>query len=133
MVYNFNILINLIVWLSLIFICFKFNILNFLSFILFFLLFCQKIKFSSASNINIQNSSNSIPNAVLKSCLNRKNGLKISHLNIWSINAKIDELRIMHSNVDLHVLCFSETYLNSSISDTTVSIPGYYIYRNDRD
>ena len=55
-------------------------------------------------------------------------GLKFLHQNIRS------ELIILISQCpNLHILAFTETWLNDSITDGEVSLPGYSIYRSDRD
>ena len=45
----------------------------------------------------------------------------------------MDELNILVSHCpNLHILAFTETCLDNSISDSEVSLPGYSIFRSDR-
>ena len=54
-------------------------------------------------------------------------------LNIVSLQAHIDELRVyMHSKV-IDILAINESRLCSSISNGEVSITGYILERNDRN
>ena len=60
-------------------------------------------------------------------------GLKFIHQNIGSIRGKLDELNIVVSQCpNLHILVFTETWLNNSIADGEISLPGYKILRSDR-
>ena len=55
------------------------------------------------------------------------------HQNIRSLHGKLDELNILLAHCpNLHVLAFTETWLNSSIFDAEISFPGFKIFRNDR-
>jgi exonuclease III len=60
--------------------------------------------------------------------------LKFYHLNIRSLLPKLDELRGTNGicNNEASVLCFSETHLSSNISDNTVQLLGYNVFRKDR-
>ena len=45
----------------------------------------------------------------------------------------MDELNILVSHCpNLHILAFTETWLDNSVSDGEVSLPGYSIFRSDR-
>ena len=60
-------------------------------------------------------------------------GLKFIHQNIRSIRGKLDELNILVSQCpNLHILAFTEIWLNNDIADGEISIPGYKIFRSDR-
>ena len=60
-------------------------------------------------------------------------GLKFIHQNIRSLRGKLDELNIMLAYCpNLHVLAFTETWLNSNIFDAEISFPRFKIFRNDR-
>lgn len=61
-------------------------------------------------------------------------GLKIFHLNVRSLNGKIDELRSILSTLSygIHLLTLSETWLSSDIVDSEIDIVGYKLYRTDR-
>ena len=61
------------------------------------------------------------------SCLN------IGHLNINGLRSKIDFLRIFLRKHKFDILCLNETKIDSTVSDTEVSVPGYKIFRQDRN
>ena len=70
--------------------------------------------------------------AELSEAVNQR-GLKFLHQNIRSLRGKMDELNILVSHCpNLHILAFTETWLDNSISDGEVSLPGYSIFRSDR-
>ena len=54
-------------------------------------------------------------------------GFKVIHPNIQSLTRKIDELRFICKSLDskIHLLTFSETWLDGKISDSKINIPGY--------
>ena len=59
-------------------------------------------------------------------------GLKFIHQNICSIRGKLYELNILVSQCpNLHILAFTETWLNNYIADGEISIPQYKIFRSD--
>ena len=62
-----------------------------------------------------------------KSCLN------IGHLNINGLRSKIDFLRIFLRKHKFDILCLNETKIDSTVLDTEVSVPGYTIFRQDRN
>ncbi len=59
-------------------------------------------------------------------------GMSTACLNINSLFAHIDELRVFMSNNKVHILCVDETKLDSSINDNEVHIPNFEIIRRDR-
>ncbi|XP_068734542.1 uncharacterized protein [Montipora capricornis] len=60
-------------------------------------------------------------------------GLKFLHQNIQSLHGKMDELNILVLHCpNLHILAFTESLLDNSISNGEVSLPGYSIFRSDR-
>ena len=60
-------------------------------------------------------------------------GLKIAHLNIRSLPKHLDGFKILMADNPFDVVCLSETWLNSTWSDTELHIDGYNIIRRDRD
>ena len=60
--------------------------------------------------------------------------MKIAHLNICGLEGKIDDLKIdMHgSPIDI-LYTLSETHLTDRVPDQKFDIPGYKLYRNDRE
>ena len=61
-----------------------------------------------------------------------KNKLKIIHLNVRSLLCHFDDVQCFVSLNCPEVLALSETWLDSSISDSEVSLHGYTIFRSDR-
>lgn len=58
--------------------------------------------------------------------------LKVAHINICSLRNKVHEIHhILHAN-KIHII-INETWLDSSVSDSLLNIPGYRIYQNDRN
>ena len=60
-----------------------------------------------------------------------RKGTIIAHLNIRSLLPKIEEIHELLLNSSIKVLSINETFLDSTISDSEVSIPNYHLYRND--
>ena len=61
------------------------------------------------------------------------NKLKIMSLNIFFLMPHIDELRIMISNEEPHIIGINETKIDPSIDDCQIIVDGYDIIRKDRD
>ena len=53
--------------------------------------------------------------------------------NVMSITPKIDEIRSVVLDLKIDIAAFTETWLRDSIQDTIIDIPGYQIYRKDRN
>ena len=58
-------------------------------------------------------------------------GLKILSLNVRSLYPNLNELHARFKDFD--VLCFCETWFNSSIKDQMISIDGFEIFHLDRE
>ena len=58
-------------------------------------------------------------------------GLKIIHLNTRSVFNKLDELKYYLKNFD--IIVFTETWLNSSVSDSLLQWQGFQLVRLDRE
>jgi hypothetical protein len=54
-------------------------------------------------------------------------------LNVRSLLPKIDEVSMLALNNNLDIFGINETWLDSTIPDSAVNIPGYKIYRKDRN
>ena len=107
---------------------------------------CDGCAFSSLPFIDdagvstaIGNSSPPIPNpsSHLLSCpiptiLNQK-GLHFLHANVRSLIPKIPEIRLLLSRTKTAVFAATETWLDSSINDGEIHIPGYNVVRRDRN
>ena len=55
------------------------------------------------------------------------------HLNINSILPKLDELKTITGNTKAAIIGITESKVDNSISDSEVQIPGYCIFRCDRN
>ena len=61
-------------------------------------------------------------------------GLIFAHLNVHSLLPKLDELRSsLVEPTSLPVVAFSESWLDDTVSDGEISIPGYSAFRKDRN
>ena len=67
------------------------------------------------------------------SSFRKKNGLMIASLNIVSLRKQRHELEIIMNNHKIDILALNETRLDRKVEDREVHIPGYKIYRNDRN
>ncbi len=59
-------------------------------------------------------------------------GITISHINIRSLNRKLEEIIRILDQSDSEILCISESWLNQSVPDHMVGINGYNLIRSDR-
>ncbi len=59
-------------------------------------------------------------------------GITVGHLNIRSINRKLEEVVRILSEGDIELLCITESWLNASVPDDMVSVCGYNLLRQDR-
>ena len=61
-------------------------------------------------------------------------GLKVAHLNVRSLRNKVDLLRLeQFDDIAIDVLTLSETWLDSSIQDSEICLPGFTLVRRDRE
>ena len=65
-------------------------------------------------------------------CFKRK-GLHFVHLNARSMYHKLSELKLLVMKSNLAVLSITESWLDSSYTDTSIKIDGYNLIRRDRD
>lgn len=61
-----------------------------------------------------------------------KSGLNIVHLNAQSLNNKLDEFKYLFTSSDIDIICVSETWFHPCISDNIYNVPGYKLFRCDR-
>lgn len=63
-----------------------------------------------------------------------RRGLKILHQNVNGLLSKLDQVKILLTETDknIHMFKITESHLDSSISDSQLSIFGYNIIRKDR-
>ena len=59
-------------------------------------------------------------------------GLTMACLNINSLLAHIDELKVFVSNQKLDIIAINETKLDNTIHDNEIYLPGYDVARKDR-
>ena len=60
-------------------------------------------------------------------------GLNFIHLNVRSLLPKLSELKLIASKTKASIIAISESWLDKSILDNELHIPGYYVIRNDRN
>ena len=63
----------------------------------------------------------------------KQKGLHFLHLNCNSLPSKIEELRQFVLSTSPHIICFSETKLDESITDGEIGIENYSCVRKDRN
>lgn len=61
-----------------------------------------------------------------------RNSLKVAHVNAQSLFCHIDEFRSIFQSPQFDIILISETWLKTHISDKSVDLFGYNIFRNDR-
>jgi hypothetical protein len=59
--------------------------------------------------------------------------LKIIHVNTRSLVRHYEDLLLLVSSCKPHVIAISESWLDSSIADSEVAVPGFNFHRNDRN
>ena len=62
-----------------------------------------------------------------------KGGLHFLHINANSILSKIEEVRLIAHKTNIAVIGITESKLESTVSDSEISITGYNIVRSDRN
>ena len=60
-------------------------------------------------------------------------GLSVSHMNVQSLVPCFDEIKIWLKENSYDIFTLSETWLDSTIHDSEIKIPGYVIERTDRN
>ena len=60
------------------------------------------------------------------------NPLKIAFLNVCRLRYKVGEVSKLISDKCINIIAIAETWLNGSVSDGEVAIPGYTLFRRDR-
>ena len=64
--------------------------------------------------------------------LQKLRGLSFASYNIRSLVRKFDDVKLLLMRSNLNVLSLNETWLNASIADDEINIPGYNMHRLDR-
>ena len=62
----------------------------------------------------------------------KKKGLHFLHLNARSLLPKIDQVKHLATSTQAAVIGVTETWLNSTVLDSEICIPGYLTERKDR-
>ena len=73
-----------------------------------------------------------MPDHIKRLDLFKKSCLNIAHLNINGLRSKLDFIKILLSQEKFDILCLNETKIDSTVSDSDLSVPGYLSYRQDR-
>ena len=68
-----------------------------------------------------------------KDKLLKQNGYRLFHVNTCSLLPKIPELRALAEKYHIHLMSINETHLDETVNDFELEIPGFVIYRNDRN
>jgi len=63
---------------------------------------------------------------------NQRTGHRVCHINAQSLVNKIEEFRYLFVNSNMDVICLSETWCSSYVSDSLVECSGYDLFRSDR-
>jgi len=97
--------------------------------------FHEEIELPPVDEQNFQFQEEHLQNVSLsdESQIFKKKGLHFVHLNCNSLLNKIDEIRDFVTNFKPHVICFSETKLDSTVTNSEVLIDGYSNIRRDRN
>ena len=62
-----------------------------------------------------------------------KTGFKTMALNIFSLMSHLDEVRMFVSKQRPHIICITETKIDSTIDNSHIEIDDYVVVRNDRN
>ena len=62
----------------------------------------------------------------------QRKGLYFIPVNARSLLSRVMEIRVLANHTNAAVICVTETWFDSSVTDTEVEIPGYLIQRRDR-
>ena len=89
-----------------------------------------------ASNFENDYANEDLPNSQVSSILeerrNNSSGALVAHLNINSIQNKLEELKLLNDELKAHIFIMSETKIDRSYPDDQFSLQGYRLYRKDR-
>lgn len=81
---------------------------------------------------NISNPRPSEAGSEIFECFKRK-GLHIIHVNSRSIIYKMEEIKVLALKTKAAVICITETWLDNSVINSEIEIPGYNVIRKDRN
>ena len=63
----------------------------------------------------------------------RRKGLHIIHINERSLRNKLTDMRILAKKTNASIIAVSETWLDDSMTNNEINVPGYNIAMKDRD
>lgn len=61
------------------------------------------------------------------------NSFNFFHINVRSLLPKIDQIGHIVKSLNVDCLSVNETWLDKSIDDSEISLPGYLVFRSDRN
>lgn len=64
---------------------------------------------------------------------NQFNNLKLGHLNTRSLTNKFNDVKLLIEDHNFNVFALSETWLNDKTQTNIIDLPGYNLFRKDRD
>ena len=85
-----------------------------------------------SENANHEHSPNSQVSSIVEERRNNSNRVLVAHLNIYSVQNKFEELKMLNDSLKAHVLAISETKIDRSYPNSQFSLHGYQMYRKDR-
>ena len=59
--------------------------------------------------------------------------MQILYSNVNGLYCKLSELKCYLNDKNIDIACITETHFNASLFDAKVDIPGYTLFRHDRD
>lgn len=83
-------------------------------------------------NDTIMASSNESTKNMIKVISKQRKGLNICHINAQSLTHKIDEFRYLFEDSGADIVCVSETWFSSAITDSLIAVADFNLFRNDR-
>ena len=63
----------------------------------------------------------------------KKRGVHAIHLNTRSLLPKMFDFRLMANKTNASIIGITESWLDNTVNDSEISIPGYCVVRRDRD
>ena len=87
---------------------------------------------ATASTTNVPDSASSFLSCSIPRILSSK-GLHFLHSNARSLLPKLPEIRLLLSRTKAAIFAVSETWLDSTVNDSEVKIPGFNVIRRDRN
>jgi len=80
-----------------------------------------------------QNTAERLSKGSVSSKKNTEKGIKICHMNVQSLLSCFDELKLWLQSKSYGVITFSETWIDQTVHDNEIHIPGFVCERKDRN